>query len=117
MEAGALDRRIVIERPTTTREPPIYEALPAWETYATVSASMHPATAGERLSAGERGAEANTVFEIRLSNGVRLTDPTMRVVHDGVTHEILGVVPIGRRVGLRLICVARNEGGMPAFRY
>jgi len=117
IRAGALDRRIVIQRPTLARSTPLYEAIPSWATYATVWASKRPATAREMLRAQERGAEIDTVFEVRFSNDVRLVDPTFRVVVDGVTHEIVGVMEIGRREGLQLLCVARNEGGLPAFDY
>jgi head-tail adaptor len=123
VRAGDLDRRIVIQRPVLTRSAPIFEAIPSWENLVTtttdgaVYASKKPAGARERIVAGERGAEADTVFVVRWSNLVRTTDPTFRILHDGVTYEILGVEEIGRREGIRLICVARNEGGMPALRY
>lgn len=117
LATGSLDRRIVIQRPTVARAEPLFEPIPTFATYATVWASKRPATAKEMIKARELGAEIDTVFEIRFSNDVRLTDPTFRVVHDGITHEIKGVMEIGRREGLVLLCVARNEGGLPAFRY
>ena len=117
LNAGDLDRRIVIQRPTETRSAPLFEPIQTFATYATVWASKRPATAKEIIKAREMGAEIDTVFEVRFSNDVRLTDPTFRVVHDGITHEIKGVMEIGRREGLMLLCVARNEGGLPAFAY
>lgn len=117
LRTGTLDRRITIQRPTETRSAPLFEAIPTFATYATVWASKRPATAKELLKARELGAEIDVAFDIRFSNDVRETDPTFRIVHDGVTHEIKGVIEIGRREGLTLLCVARNEGGLPAFRY
>lgn len=118
LNAGDLDRRIVIQRPTFSRAAPLYEALASWATYATVWASKRPATAREMIKAQELGAEIDTVFEIRRSNDVRLVDPTFRIVADGVTHEIRGVLEGAvRGESIVIQCVARNEGGLPAFDY
>lgn len=117
LDAGKLDRRIVIIAPNPARSGPLNEMQDNPAPLATVWASKRTPSARERIQAGERGAEADAVFEIRFSNTVRVVDPTYQITHDGKTYEILGALEIGRREGIQLLCVGRNEGGLPEFNF
>lgn len=108
MQAGNLDRRIVLQRFTSTRDD-YNEEVRTWTTLATRSASYEPLSDGERLRASEVGATASARFVIRHSTAVADLDPKDRLVFDGVTYAILHVKELGRREGIEITAVARAD--------
>lgn len=103
-----LDRQIVIERATTTRDDYNEEVL-TWAPLATVWAAYEPVTDGEKFRAGERAAELSARFRIRWSDQVKDVTPEDRVIFEGKTYELTNVKEIPRRVGLELTTVARGD--------
>ena len=109
MRAGPLDRRIVLERSTST--PNEYnEPVLAWATLATRWASYEPIRDGEKFSASETAASLSARFVIRHSSAVADLNPKDRLTFEGVVHQILNVKPIGRREGIEITTAVRADG-------
>lgn len=108
MEAGKLDRKIVIQRFTSTLDS-YNEPVLSWSTLATRSASYQPISDGERFRAGETAATASARFVIRYSSAVSTLNPKDRLTFEGVAWEILRVKEIGRREGLEITAGARDD--------
>ena len=110
LAAGSLDRKIVIERSTESRDE-MNEPVLMWAQLARVSASYEPIRDGEKFRAGETAAGLSARFVIRYSSQVADVDPKDRVIFGGNTYAILGVKEShGRCVGIELTCGARGDG-------
>lgn len=108
MDAGRLDRRIVIQRATTAADS-FNEPVQTWATLATVWAMAKPVSDGERQRAGETLADKQYRFTVRWSYDVSDVDPRDRVVFDGRTFDIIGAKEIGRREFIEITATARAE--------
>lgn len=108
MQAGKLDRRIVIQRSTTSADA-FNEPVETFATLATVWAEAKPISDGERMKAGQTLADKMIRFTIRYSSTVADVDPRDRIVFDGRTFDISGIKEVGRRVGLEITATARAE--------
>lgn len=108
MEAGRLDRRVALQRATTTKNA-LNEAEETWATFATVWASRQETSDGERQRAAEVGATIDARFQIRWSDQVKSVGPKDRLVCEGRVYDIAGVKEIARREGLEISAIARNE--------
>jgi SPP1 family predicted phage head-tail adaptor len=108
MDAGKLDRRIVIKtRKAGTNA--FGEPVDQWSTLATVWASVVPVKDGERWRAGETLASKLCRFTIRYSAAVAGVDPRDQIEHDGRTWDIQGIKELGRREMLEITAAARAE--------
>lgn len=116
MLAGKLNRKIIIQRATVTKDA-LNNDVPGWENVlpgdGKVWASKRDASARERLSASEMGADITTIFKVRYSSDIALTNPRDRILLDERAYEIVGVTEIGYRDGLQITAMARAEGGLP----
>lgn len=101
LNAGNLDRRIKIQRCTTTRNG-LGEPIETWSTLARVWASKRDMTDVERLRAAEIGEVLTTRFVIRWSSQVADVDGRDRVLFDGLTYNVTGVRRLGHEEGFRL---------------
>lgn len=108
MKAGPLDRRITLQRATTTTNS-LNEPVKTWADIATVWAAKLEVRDSERQRAAETAAVIDTRFQIRWSSTVSDVDAADRVVFGGRVFNIVGVKEIGRREGLELSCQARSE--------
>lgn len=109
MDAGKLDRRITIERFTTTRDA-FNNPIETWAPLVTrTPAAKLDIRDSERWTAQEVGAEITTRFQIRYSSVVADVNPKDRVLYDGKTYGIVGVKEIGRRDGLEITAAARAD--------
>jgi head-tail adaptor len=111
MLAGKLDRRVTLQRFTSTVAAGSGEQVKVWGTLGpgALSASHRRASARETLASAELAAASSDVFEIRYDSAWGDLSPLDRLVFEGVVHEIVGVAEIGRREGLRIDTVARAE--------
>lgn len=102
--AGDLDRRIVIERATSTTNS-FNEPVLTWGTYATIWASRSDVSDGERNAAGQVGSYLMSRFVIRSSPTTRAIKPSDRVSYDGIWN-IHGIKQTqdGRNRFLELTC-------------
>lgn len=108
MEAGRLDRKIVIQRFTETRDA-FNNPVQTWADLATVWASVEHIRDAERWNAQEVGAEATMRFQIRYSSSVADVNPNDRLTYEGRTFNIVAKKEIGRREGLELTASARAD--------
>lgn len=108
MQAGRLDRRIVIQRSTTVNDS-FNQPVETFSTLATVWASAVPVSDGERMKAGQTLANKMMRFTIRYSSDVSDVDPRDRIVFNGRTFDVNGAKEIGRREGIEITATARAE--------
>ena len=106
--AGDLDRRITIQRTTTTLND-FNEPIETWTNYVTISAKCSDPSSAERYRAQEVGAEIDMRFTIRWSPDVRDVNPRDRVLFDGREYNITGVRNIGRLQWREIVAVARAD--------
>lgn len=105
IEAGDLDRRITIERATTTTDD-FGADTQTWAPLATVWASYKPISDSERMRAAEVGATITARFQIRWGHDVDVED---RLIFEGRVMSIVAVKEIGRREGQELTAAGRAE--------
>ena len=95
--AGDLDRRITIQRATTTLNE-FNEPIETWTDHATVWAKRSDASAVESYRTQEVGAEITARFIIRRSTQVHDVNPRDRVSFNGKVYNITRVSePVGTR--------------------
>lgn len=125
MRAGSLDRRITIQRKTTT-ESPSGEPIEAWTNLVVRRpASMRPVKGDERFTGAQEVAEDQIEFWVRHSSTIADLKPLDRIIHPALTteqaadsgyaipvrsiHDVLAVFELGRREGLRIITSRRAD--------
>lgn len=110
LNAGELDREIVLQTATKTQDSASGEELVDWEAAEeeTIWAQWLPAGSREAWQAQQRlSAYVDGVFRIYFRDE---PDPALnRIVFDGKTYDIKGSVEIERAEGWELAVVARNE--------
>lgn len=91
ISAGDLDRKVVIERATTTPNS-LNELEDTWSTYFTCRAMRRDASDGEKNVAGQQvGSFLMSRFTVRSSTETRGVTPVDRLIHEGHTWSIKGV--------------------------
>jgi SPP1 family predicted phage head-tail adaptor len=94
MRAGALDRRITLQRATAAPNS-FNEPVETWADLVTVWAQQRPDRGAERFAAQEIVGQAVMTFHIRYRTDIRTTD---RILYQGRIWNILDVREVGRRV-------------------
>lgn len=103
MIASSLDRRIVIEKMTVTRDVATGAEVRTWGEFASTWAEKRESSTGtERLVGGASIAARPTKFRIRWRDGVTTA---MRVREGSRLYQIIGTAEMGRRMGLEMSCV------------
>lgn len=102
MQAGTLDRRIVIQTFTTTQDG-AGQPVPTPSTLATVWAAVDSLRGKEPFQGEQFNAQRVSVFKIRWRDDI---DETMQIVHDGDTYDIQSIIEVGRREGLEISALA-----------
>ena len=109
MNIGALDRRITLQRPTTSTND-YGEREVTWSTYATVWAAIErKPSASERVSGEQVLSYQNVVFLIRSSKSIGALEASYRVSYDSKIYDILGVQEVGRLDQLRVITELKDN--------
>ena len=88
--AGNLDRRIVIERATSTNNA-LNEPQQTWATLTTVWAQRKDVSDGEKLAAGQVGSHLSSRFVIRSNPTTKAITPSDRINYDGSIWSIFGI--------------------------
>lgn len=105
MKAGALDRKITIQRVTTgsTASGAVSET---WATLVTLRAELVQASTAEFQRAFGASTETAAIFRTRFYSSPYYGDVTVadRVSYEGATFSIVEIKEIGRRRGLELRC-------------
>tara|TARA_R110000822_G_scaffold106754_1_gene235121 strand:+ start:42 stop:374 length:333 start_codon:yes stop_codon:yes gene_type:complete len=108
MNIGALDRRIVVEKNTSTAND-YGELVAGWAVYCTVWAGIDRKPYAREGSSGEQIISFQSVtFNIRSSNLTKRIEPSYRVLYDSKYYNILGVQEVGRQEQLRLVTELRD---------
>ena len=102
MRAGELDRRIVIQQNTPTRNA-AGEEVDSWGTLATVWARVSPKRGREFFDARAVQAEAPAMFRIRYRADVT---NAMRISYGGNFYDIHSVEEVGRQVATEIFAAA-----------
>jgi len=102
MRAGGLDRRVRLQRFTTTTDE-YGDPVQGWADLATVFAEVRQQSGREFLTAAQEVASRRVVFFLRWFPGLTVLD---RVAYDGRNHDIVEVREIGRGDGVELHCEA-----------
>lgn len=103
MQAGKLDRRIMLQHRTQSRDATSGQQVETWETYVTVWANRRDSNSREFFASQQTIAEGTAVFRLRYRDDVQATD---RIICEGKTYNIRPPAEIGRREGLEIIATA-----------
>ncbi len=111
MDAGAMDREIVIQTGTPGQDPVSGQDVLDWDAIAgvTVWAQWLPGGTLEAWRSQQRlGSYIEGVFRV-YDMSPRPTPDGTRIVFEGRLYDLKGVVEIGRGEGLELSVTARGE--------
>jgi SPP1 family predicted phage head-tail adaptor len=103
MNAGRLDTRITLQEPTTSRDD-FGQSTQTFAGVASVWAQRRDISAKETTESDQRVASTRTEWTIRWRSDVRETWRVVLKTGRTDTWEIVGILELGRREGLRLIC-------------
>ena len=108
MRAGLMDRRITLQRksstPSSSGDPVV-----TWAALATVWANVSPVRGDERFTDPQYAAKEQTDFRIRYSSDVADLSPLDRILYQSATYDILAVHELGRRETLQIIAFRRAD--------
>lgn len=121
LEAGRLDRRVTIQRKTVMQSPS-GQPIENWVSLGNRFASQRPLRAAERFTAPQYAAKEQVQFEIRYATDAADLTPLDRIVYPPIAagspepaiperhvYDIMGVLEIGRREGLRILTARRAD--------
>lgn len=110
LPVGAMDRRIVIERYTSTQDA-FGGDEQTWTTLTTVWAARQDASDSERLSADQVNAVQMSRFVVRSSSTTRGVTAKDRISHDGWVWDIQGIKETrhGRKRFLEITAVRQAD--------
>jgi SPP1 family predicted phage head-tail adaptor len=109
MQSGKLDQRVTLQRRTTVLDAVGHDTI-TWVDIATVWAEVQAVRGREFFAAAETQQEQTVKVRIRYRADV---DMTCRLVWQGRNHDITGVIPVGRRDVLELMCLQGVKDGRP----
>lgn len=104
MQAGRLDRRIIIQEDTPTQDT-YGDETSTWSTFATVWANVKSKSGKEYFNSDQVVAERSRIFKIRYLPGV---NEQMRISYDSNFYDIQTVSEIGRKEGMEIIATVNN---------
>ena len=89
MQAGKLRHRITLQRKQQTQDPATGALLTTWVDAASVWAAVEPLSAREFIAAQAVQSSVSVRVTVRYLAGIT---PDMRLLHDGKTYNIAGVL-------------------------
>lgn len=114
MKSAKLDRKIAIQRSTSTLSD-LGEPIEEWTTLATRRAQYFPVSGEERYGGEQWVAKEQVEFRVRWDAAIAGLSPLDRVVYpvgtptNANTYDIMGVLELGRHVGLRIMAARRSD--------
>jgi SPP1 family predicted phage head-tail adaptor len=105
MRAGELDRKIVIEAATATRDAYGAETL-TWATFVEVWAKKRDLRGDEYFTAQQMTAKVDAIFTIYWLDGLL---ETMRILYDGKYWDIRSINELGRREGQEIYAQVKRS--------
>lgn len=108
-DIGELDRRVTIQQrnPATTSDA-VGQELIDWVDVTTVWAQVLALRGREFFAAAQVQQEQTVKVRIRWRDGVTQLH---RLVIDGQPYDITGVIPVGRKVMLEIMCLQGVKDG------
>lgn len=103
MMSGRLDRRLTLQKPTTTTDD-YGEEETTWNDYCEVWGSIQKQSGREMFEAGKL-AEIEILFRVRYLSEI---DTTWRIQYDGKDFDITHIKEVGRRDGLEIAGRSRS---------
>jgi SPP1 family predicted phage head-tail adaptor len=107
MKAGTLDQRVTLQSRTVVQDAFGQDTI-TWVDIATVSAQCQAVRGREFFAAVQVQQEQTVKVRIRYLAGVT---QTCRLIWNGVNHDITGVIPVGRKDMLEIMCLAGVKDG------
>jgi len=108
LDAGALDREIVLQTATRSRDETTGEEVLTWDTEETIWAQWMPSSAREVWLARQINSEIAGMYRTYYRDDV-YPDVSRIVGHDGRTYDIQGVTEEGRQDGILIAVAAHGE--------
>jgi len=111
MNAGALDRRISIERLTEGAVNGFGEAADMWAVFTSVAASRSDVSDGEKIAASQRSSALMSRFVIRSNSKTDTVTALDRLTYEGLIWNIKGVKETsqGRKRFLEITAVCESD--------
>lgn len=106
LQAGRMDKQIVIQEPTDSQGDDYGDLQQSWGTFATVYANVYEGPGREIDEARQINAEITTQFHIRYLSGL---SPKMRIYYNSRYYEIFSIREIGRQSRVNIFAKARYE--------
>lgn len=107
MKAGDLDQRVTLQSRSVVTDAYGQDTI-SWVDIATVWAQCHALRGREFFAAAQVQQEQSVKVRIRYRADV---DQKCRLVWKGVNHDITGVIPVGRKDMLEILCMAGVKDG------
>lgn len=107
MKAGDLDQRITLQSRTVVPDAYGQDTI-TWTLIATVWAQVQAVRGREFFAAAQVQQEQTVKMRIRYRADL---DQTCRIVHDGKNYDITGIVPVGRKDMLEIMCLQGVKDG------
>lgn len=110
MRAGVKDRRINVEQVSRTRSD-TGQPVETWSVFRTCWAQrVEGSRVSERFAGNQQYATVTTIFRVGyFPNYTAITTDDHRVMFEGRLYDIQGVVELGRKDGIELLCSARGK--------
>lgn len=102
LKAGAMDRRIVVEKPTITQDA-LGGRVEAWQEVCQTWAEIVPQSVRARYDGAVESSERKVIFRVRYISDIK---ETQRVRYEDKTYQIIGLQELGRREGLEILAVS-----------
>lgn len=113
MDAGELDRRITLERFSTTRNE-WNEPITGWTALGSRWASKEDVSDGEKVRAAQVGASVSTRFRVRYDSVTSTLTAADRLTCEGVEYQISGTKEgPGRREVIEITASRANDNLTP----
>ncbi len=107
VNAGDLDQSVTLQSRSVVTDATGQDTI-TWVDVATVKAQCQAVRGREFFAAAQVQQEQTVKVRIRYRAGVT---QTMRLVWQSVNYDITGVVPVGRKEMLELMCLAGVKDG------
>lgn len=108
LNCGQMDREIVIQSATRSKDAVTGQDLLTWDTGETIWARWLPAGTRETWQARQIYSTIDGVYQIHFMDGI--SPDTNRIIgHDGRTYDVKPPIEVGYRESLSIPVVARGE--------
>lgn len=104
MQAGRLDRRIIIQQNIPTFNT-FGGEVETWSVFSTVWANVKEKGGSEIFDSDQTAAVATTIFSIRFLDAVT---ERMRISYNGVIYDIESIIKIGRNDRMEITTTINN---------